>query len=146
MSELLLDNNYTTKVIEFVKSAKNEVRICAYAWRWYEGEPELGIHRLNIELYRARDRGVDVKVLADRTAMPDNLRALGFNVREIEPTRMLHTKAICIDQSTLVLGSHNMTKRAMTDNYEMSIATQEFELLKQFVEYFDRLWSARAGS
>ena len=141
--EIILDNNYANKARAFVATAHSEIRLCAYAWRWYDSEPELPIQRLNIDLLTSAKRGVSIRALVDTEAMAAKFRALGFDVRAVQPTRMLHTKAICIDTRTLILGSHNLTKRANTDNYEMSVAIQEYEAVAQFVEYFDRLWSAR---
>ena len=141
--EIILDNNYADKAKAFVLSAHSEIRVCAYAWRWYDSEPALPIQQLNIEMLRARARGVSLRALVDTEAMALRFRALGFDVRAVQPTRMLHTKAICIDTATLILGSHNLTKRANTDNYEMSVAIQEFEAVAQFAAYFDRLWGAR---
>lgn len=141
--EIILDDNYAEKAKTFVLSAHAEIRLCAYAWRWYDSEPALPVQQLNLELLRARARGVSLRALVDTEAMALRFRALGFDVRSVQPTRMLHTKAICIDTVTLILGSHNLTKRANSDNYEMSVAIQEFEAVAQFAAYFDRLWGAR---
>lgn len=142
-TELIIDNDYAAKAREFVMDAHGEIRLCAYAWRWYENEPEIDIQKLNIELLRAKIRGVHVRCLVDTEAMELRFATLGFDVRCVVNTRMLHTKAIGIDDKTLILGSHNMTKRATTDNYEMSIATQEFHVVAGFNDYFDRMWSSR---
>lgn len=141
--ELILDNSYTGKAAEFVRDAQTEIRLCAYAWRWYDTEPELGIQKLNIELLRAQLRGVQVRCLVDTEHMTKTFATLGFNVRSVVNTRMLHTKAIVVDQKTLIVGSHNLTKRANTDNYECSVAVQEPEAVLQFIDYFDRMWISR---
>ena len=117
--------------------------MCAYAWRWYENEPEIGIQKLNIELLLARSRGVKVRCMVDNLTQKERFATLGFDVRSVSNTRMLHTKAFCIDAKTLIIGSHNMTKRATTDNYEMSILTQEPEPCLQFIDYFDKMWDSR---
>lgn len=139
---LILDNKYCSTVIEFIRDAQSEIRLCAYAWRWYIDEPEIPIQQLNIELYRARERGVKVRCLVDTAATAQMLRDIGFNVRYISTNRMLHTKAIGIDAKTLVIGSHNLTKRASTDNYELSLVTQEPQVLLGYNDYFDRMWQA----
>lgn len=139
-NELILDNSYTLKTMEFIKDAKSEIRLCAYAWRWYRNEPQIGIQKFNIELLRAHQRGVRVRCLVNNYAMFKCFTTLGFKCRYVDRTRMLHTKALVIDTKTLVLGSHNLTKRANSDNFEASIATQEFEMIAQFSEYFDRMW------
>ena len=141
--EIILDNNYANKARSFVMDATSEIRLCASAWRWYDAEPALPIQQFNVELLRAALRGVQVRVLVDTEAMARKFKLLGFEVRAVQPTRMLHTKAIVIDRHTLILGSHNLTKRANTDNYEMSVALQDFEAVEQFINYFDRLWLSR---
>ena len=140
-TELILDNAYILKAAEFIKDAKSEVRLCAYAWRWYRNEPEIGIQKFNIELLRAHSRGVRVRCLVNNFAMFKYFTTLGFKCRYVDRTRMLHTKALAIDNKTLILGSHNLTKRANSDNFEASIATQEFEVVAQFSEYFDSMWA-----
>ena len=142
-TQLIIDNEYAKIAADFVRSAQSEIRLCAYAWRWYENEPEIDIQKLNIELYRARLRGVKVRALVDTETMMRTFTTLGFDVRSVINTRMLHTKAIGIDMKTLMIGSHNMTKRATTDNYEMTILSQEFQVVQSYVDYFDRLWDSR---
>lgn len=141
-TSLILDNKYCDTVIKFIRDAQSEIRLCAYAWRWYIDEPEIPIQQLNIELYRARERGVKVRCLVDTAATAQMLRDLNFNVRYISTNRMLHTKAIGIDEKTLVIGSHNLTKRASTDNYELSLLTQEAQVVLGYNDYFDRMWQA----
>lgn len=143
-TRLILDNDYTAQAIDIVKSAKTEIRLCAYAWRWYENEPEIGIQKLNVELLRAVRRGVIVHALVDTAALCARFSALGFDCRSVVNNRMLHTKAICVDRRSLIVGSHNLTKRANTDNYEISVLTQDFEPLEQFITYFDKMWASRA--
>lgn len=142
-NELIFDGAYTAAVIDVVKGARSEIRLCAYAWRWYGNEPELGIQKLNTEIFKARDRGVRVRCLVDTEKMVQRFKSLGFDVRAVENTKMLHTKAVAADLNALVLGSHNLTKRANNDNYEISIITREFEAVQQFATYFDKLWGAR---
>jgi len=142
-TKLILDNDYTTQAIDIIKAAKVEIRLCAYAWRWYENEPEIGIQKFNIELLRAKQRGVIVRCLVDTDAIRARFSALGFNCRAVANNKMLHTKALCVDHKTLVVGSHNLTKRANTDNYEISVMTQDFEPLEQFITYFDAMWRSR---
>lgn len=142
-TEIILDNNYAKKAKSFIESAVSEIRICAYAWRWYDSEPELEIQQFNLELLKACRRNLQVRILVDTEAMSKKFNDLGFQTRAVQNTRMLHTKAIVIDRKTLIIGSHNLTKRANSDNYELSVAIQEFEPVEQFINYFDRIWQSR---
>lgn len=140
---LVLDDEYVPAAMELLESTSVEVRMCAYAWRWYSQEPEIGIQQLNIALYRLRERGVRVRALVDTETMRRTFAELGFETRSVVNTRMLHTKAICGDADKLLIGSHNLTKRANTDNYECSVAIGDFEAIQQFIKYFDALWNSR---
>lgn len=142
-TELVIDSKYCNIVREFVDAAKGEILICAYAWRWYENDPASEIQMLNASLMSARMRGVNIRVLAESQIIRDKLRALGVTVKGVERNRMMHTKAFCIDERTLIIGSHNLTKRATSQNYEMSILTQEFQVIDAFKTYFEAVWSTR---
>lgn len=142
-TELIIDSKYCDIVREFVDAAKGEILICAYAWRWYENDPAAEIQKLNSSLMAARLRGVNIRVLAESQIIRDRLRALGVQVKGVERNRMMHTKAFCIDSRTLIIGSHNLTKRATSQNYEMSIMTQEFQVVDAFMTYFEAVWSTR---
>jgi len=142
-THLIIDGNFVDELIPIIQGAKFEIRLCAYAWRWYMTEPELAMQKFNVALLRKSMSGCKIKILVDNNSMKDTFKKLGFNVRAVEPTKMLHTKAICCDRDSLVIGSHNLTKRAGCDNYEMSLVTQEYEPIAQFCEYFDAMWSSR---
>lgn len=143
-STLVINDAYLDRLISEIKKAKYQIRICAYAWRWYTDEPELAIQKFNVALLQKMLYGVKVRILCDTMAQRAIFKAHGFDVRTIERTKTLHTKAVCIDADTLAIGSHNLTKRASTDNYEMTIFTTEFEPVAQFIECFDKMWVAYA--
>lgn len=142
-TQLVIDSAYCDVAIALIKSAKSEIRLCAYAWRWYDMEPEIGIQKLNVALLHAIRRGVIVRCLVDTETMKNTFTTLGFTARAVHPTRMLHTKAIEADTAGLLIGSHNLTKRANTDNYEASVLSREYEICAQFATYFDKMWDSR---
>lgn len=144
--ELILDRAFTAKAQSFIDDAEREVRLCAYAWRWYANEPQIDIQKFNVSLLRAVQRGVRIKCLVNNFSMYSYFTSLGFTCRFVDRTRMLHTKAIVIDTKTLILGSHNLTKRANTDNFEASVAIQDYEVVQQFSTYFDKMWEVSNAS
>lgn len=139
---LILNDEYVGAAQALLKTAVSEVRICAYAWRWYENEPEVGIQQINMALYALRGRGVVVRAIVDTLYIKQQMEALGFAVRCIETNRTLHTKAIGVDTSGLLIGSHNLTKRATCDNIEASVLIHEPAPVIAYNEYFERLWAA----
>lgn len=139
-SQLILDGEYCEAVIPLIRAAKKEISLCMYSWRWYESEPGLGIQQVNIELLRALRRGVHVRCLVDTVQTFTRMSKQGFYVRYVPSNKLMHTKAIMIDQKYLVMGSHNLTKRANHDNYEVSVILNDFEVCTQFSIYFDTIF------
>ena len=144
--ELILDRDFIGKAASFVKGAKSEIRIFAYAWRWYENEPELDIQKFNVEVLKATRRGVKVRAIVDTFAIFKEMSARGIACRYLQPVRTLHTKAIAIDDSAVIIGSHNLTKFATTSNFEASVATNDYTTNKQFRLYFDTMWDVCCAS
>lgn len=140
-NEVILNNEYAQKTIEIIRQAKSEILICAYAWRWYEKEPETDIQKINVEIVRAKRRGVRIRAIVDNSKILQLIKKQGVDCRYIGNERMLHAKAICIDEKTLIIGSHNLTKRAIQENIEMSIQTYELEPILQFKTYFEKIWN-----
>jgi cardiolipin synthase len=86
-------------------------------------------------------RGLDTRVmipkksdshlvdLAARSYFQPLLKA-GVRVFEYQP-RMLHTKALLIDEAFAILGSANFDNRSFTTNFEMSMAVHESHIARE---------------
>lgn len=140
--ELIVDQKYCRQVIQAIKSAKYQILICSYSWKTYPNEPEREIQKVYTEIARAVARGVSVRVLADKYTQIRPLLDANAECRYIGKYLTMHTKAVCIDKETLLLGSHNLTARANEHNHELSIKTSEPEVLYQFAEYFNAIWNS----
>lgn len=145
-TKLVLDRSFLDLLIPAIKNAKSSITVCAYAWRWYGFEPELAIQKFNSAVLQAMRRGVSVRVITDNLTTSEQLNVLGFDAVHIGFKVVLHTKSIQIDENVLIIGSHNLTKSATSDNYEASIFTSDTETNLQFAEYFNRLWRAAHAS
>lgn len=145
-TQLILNNNWSNMVLPIIKDAKNNIKICAYAWRWYPNEPEIDIQKFNSVLLKKAKNGVVINALVDKIITKDIFNSLGIKCRNLNSNKMVHTKAICVDDKYLILGSHNLTKRATFDNLEISVIINDFETVQQFVKYFTTLWGSSATS
>lgn len=101
-------------------------------------------------LTSAAMRGLDTRVmipansdshlvdLAARSYFEPLLKA-GVRVFEYQP-RMLHTKALLVDEAFAILGSANFDNRSFATNFEMSIAVHEAHIAKELeqVWYIDQ--------
>ena len=143
--QLLIDNDFITKAIEIVKNATRSINICAYAWRWYENAPEKQIQQLNTLLVQKARAGVTVNAILDQRSQALKISGYGITTKTYPTDRAMHTKAILVDDGTLIIGSHNLTERGTAENYETSILTTDKETCYQFADYFRRMWQNYAG-
>lgn len=143
--ELIIDGAYADRAVKAINDAQTDIRICAYDWRWYDGNPEISIQRLNIAIIKAVKRGLRVKALVNSEQNYLILKALGVDCRFVGSERILHVKAISVQETCLLIGSHNMTKRANSANYEASVIIFEPDVIIQFNEYFDNIWEYSQG-
>lgn len=144
-TELIIDGNYADRARKAIAGADSDIRICAYDWRWYDGEPDAGIQRLNVAIMRAIHRGLNVRALVNSEENYMQLKGLGVDCKFVGSEKMLHVKGISIQNDCLLLGSHNMTKRANTRNYECSVVIFEPEIIMQFNTYFYGIWEYAQG-
>lgn len=141
-TKIVLDKSYGDEAVKMINRAEKDIRVLAYAWRWYPEEPETEVQKINSAIMRALTRGVKVRAICSTRAMALVLCRYGIEARYCTEGRTVHTKAIGTDDRQIMLGSHNLTKRALLQNYEMSMYTTEYEPVVQFSTYFDKMYEA----
>jgi phosphatidylserine/phosphatidylglycerophosphate/cardiolipin synthase-like enzyme len=105
------------------------------------------INDLLLALVAARQRGVEVCVGLDQGLVygttdrdPKNdaaaawLTAHGITVVWDEKNRTSHAKILLVDDQVAIIGSHNWTRAALTDNREVSVLITDGEQLAQIRE------------
>lgn len=85
--------------------------------------------RFNLADCRAKAQDIEaLKLLLDRGA-------------QVKGVKGLHSKLYIFDKSTVILGSANLTKRALGVNHELGVMIREPEAVNTCAGYFDRMWS-----
>lgn len=72
------------------------------------------------------------------------LRALITANARVRGVRNLHAKMYLFGNSRAIITSCNLTKAALSQNYELGIVAEDADLIVKCQEYFDKLWQ-RAG-
>jgi len=114
----------------------------------------MAIHKA---LLKAAARGVDVRILTNLQAGPNlgahinlisarNLIFGGCQVRGLDRPRIIHAKTCIIDSERVILGSHNITNKAISSNYEVSIFFIDQYFARILEERFYKLWSISSTS
>ena len=126
---------YLATALRTLSAAQYRITVVMYVIRY---DPDGPIAALLQALSDAAARGVDVRVVMDqgrdwKTQEPDDkhveamtwLRTHGVTVLLDELDRTTHVKAIVVDGRTLLLGSHNWTRYALTQNREWSVVLDD---------------------
>ena len=102
---------------------------------------------LLLKLVEAKNRGVDIKVVVDDVTLRSYpktiqyLKANGIPVR-LDPKGGVttHAKIVIVDGEWIIIGSHNWTESALSNNNEYSVLIRSKSLAAKVEEYFDGLW------
>lgn len=100
----------------------------------------------------AASRGIEVRALLDASDWaPEitrkNTSALsyflehGIEVKFDDPAHTLHAKLIIVDRTTVILGSSNWNRYALTEHRQADVLIQESSIGAFYADYFDVLWS-----
>ncbi|MBI2202003.1 MAG: hypothetical protein HYU43_08710, partial [Armatimonadetes bacterium] len=81
-------------------------------------------------------------VAAANYATAQRLAAAGCRIRLGPPNQTFHAKILIVDRSIAFVGSHNITRGALTFNRELTSCTQVKELVNRVGHYFNQLWYA----
>ena len=102
--------------------------------------------RLTEAILTAHRRGVAVRILTDDCKSADlgsdieRLAAAGLPVRVDRSPYHMHHKFAIFDGNVLLTGSYNLTVGAARDNQENLIVTDDPNLVRPFMDTFERLW------
>src|SRR5215207_9862545 len=107
-------------------------------------------------LFRARDRGVTVRVLLEKdpyggsNQQPEIFEILsegGIQVRwNTAASRFSHVKLIVVDQKVAMIMNLNLTYSALTRNRELAVITTDPAQVEHASRIFDNDWQGKDGS
>ena len=128
-------DNCSLVIANSIDQAKKEIFVAAYSFT------DMHIAKA---LIKAKQRGVDVKVLIDRSQIDNNIFAVSFlqknNVYvkvDYQPA-IAHNKTMIIDGTTVITGSYNYTYSANEKNAENVLIIQDKNLTKLYIENWRR--------
>ncbi len=139
-------------ITDCVRNASISMDIIQFEWKWYHHDHDSSIQQLSYEVLQAARRKVAVRVLLNKEHPRHPLNSINKNtilklqeagaLAKFGPSSPItHAKIWIIDQEITVLGSHNMSRRAVTVNDEASIKIVAREVAVEFTRYFETLWN-----
>lgn len=143
---LLKNQEYFSALTAAIDEAKSEIIMSFFLFK-------AGVHKNSLpdrvlsRLVRAAQKGVKVTVILEKTGGNDRnldaenkrtkkfLEEKGVQVYFDSPQKTTHTKLVVIDESLVLLGSHNLTQSALKYNNEMSLLINRPDLAKEARAY-----------
>lgn len=129
------DGNSLDLVLQGIRSAKKSIHVAAYS---FTSKP------IAAALIAAKNRGVEVRVVADQKSSKDDysvtgyIAAKGIQVRTDGNYAIFHQKFIVIDGVSLETGSFNFSSSAATRNSENVLVLWN---VPQIAQTYETKWS-----
>lgn len=136
----IISNDFPKVVIPLLDSAMHAIDIIVFDWRFYKHDPACSVSQFNMAIARAVQRGITVRCLVQSAAVVNQLKLIGVKARMIHTKRILHTKLLMVDGKKVIIGSHNYTQNAFTNNHEASLFVVLANAVNGLTEYFNNLY------
>jgi phosphatidylserine/phosphatidylglycerophosphate/cardiolipin synthase-like enzyme len=124
-------------VVKTIESAKASIRVAAYS---FTSKP------ISLALLGAHKRGVDVRLVVDKSNATARYTAATFLANQGVPVRVdyryaiMHDKFVVVDGETVETGSFNFTAAAEQKNAENVIVLHDLRVAKTYEAEWERLW------
>lgn len=142
--DFLIGEQFPDKVIPLINQSKKSIKIIVFEWVWYPNNATKSIQLFNQAIVRARNRGVNIEVVANSAKIVKILRDLKINAKKLSTRKLIHSKVMIIDEKDVVIGSHNYTQNAFTSNFEVSVYIKDAENIKILLTHFNYLYNLSA--
>ncbi len=144
-------DKYFEATLNEISSAKSSIQVVMYLVSISPDQPESQVNQLMTALIKAKERGVGVKVILDQNinfesessedAVTSNKNQKAYELLKKNNVSVFfdtsdtytHSKAIIIDNETVILGSTNWSTAALTRNNEANVLIRSKELAQSIL-------------
>lgn len=145
-NSLILNHEFHTRISAEIQRAEKEILVGVYQAKLYPENPRALTQKILIELLKAQNAGVSVKIITDFPDSAEKLRAMGFAVVSTVGDVRFHSKFYIFDESSAIVGSHNLTESALKTNREVSYYFTEPENVDRLRAEFLEIWGRNGGA
>jgi len=137
INELLLGNEFPDYAIKLINNARVCIDILVYEWRFYPDEPANPTQRFTNAIIAAKDRGVKVRAAIGKAPFSSIQQQTQIPIRVLPGSFKVHSKVMIIDRQIAIFGSHNYSLSAFTTNHEISLVTDDIEIVTELFNYIN---------
>lgn len=140
-TRIAIGREYADLLVSLIDQAKFSISILMFDWRWYKEDFSNPMSMINHALIRAVRRGVVVQALTNYAPVVEQLKEVGILAKKWDSRKLLHAKIVIFDKKQVLMGSHNFTTKALTDNIEVSTLYESEDVVNRLEIYFESLWA-----
>jgi DNA uptake protein ComE-like DNA-binding protein len=150
---VLFGYEYFLQVPGLLRAAASSIEVCMFHIAYTSDKHPT--RKLLDALVEARQKGLAVRVLLDQDRKADPyastiingpakkyLEEHGVSCKFDRQERLLHSKYLIIDNSLLIIGSHNWSAGSFFQYDDLSLAVRSPELAAQQISRFNAFWDA----
>lgn len=134
------DENIEEIIIDTIRGAKNEICI---AMAYFMSDILID------ELYRAKDKGINIKVIIDNNDKNNNSKLRIFNICNVlriaevksKYKNIMHNKYCIIDNKIVIDGSYNWSKAAKYNEEHIIIIIEANEVAQMYTNNFNKIFN-----
>lgn len=126
-----------SKLISVLSRARTSLDVCVFT---------INCHELANSVVHLHKKGVVVRILTDNEQIGshgsqiEKFRREGIQVRHDLSSFFMHHKFVIVDNETLINGSFNWTRQAVTGNRENVMILNNCGVVGSFHKEFEKLW------
>ena len=102
-NSLILNHEFSARIIREINRAEKEILVGVYQAKPYPENPRALTQKILIELLKAQDNGLTVKIITDFSDSAQMLRNMGFDVVSTVGDVRFHSKFYIFDESSSAL-------------------------------------------
>jgi phosphatidylserine/phosphatidylglycerophosphate/cardiolipin synthase-like enzyme len=152
MGMVILDNNFLAIATPLIINSKEEILLSSFKLEFTDRPRGKNLYNFFLALFAARARGVKVSVLfnwhADRKSVAKTnfnagceLKNKNITVKFLPNNRCCHSKLLIIDDEFALVGSHNLSVKSTTENFEISYLVTEKPEIKNLKEIYYKIFT-----
>ena len=137
------DGKCGQRIVNRINTAKERVYVAAFSFT---------SKHIAKALLRARQKGLDVRILLDAGQWKENnsrghfLREQGLQVRYDAGHKLMHSKYMVIDDDIVITGSYNFTNSAEYNNAENVLVLRDEKIADRYLEDWKTHWDHGTSS
>ncbi|MBS3735602.1 MAG: phospholipase D-like domain-containing protein [Candidatus Bipolaricaulota bacterium] len=148
------NRTYYDELLSTVRDAESSIRVMMATANYYPEYPDGLQNRLYDALVDAKGRGVNVKIILDKSDWSGEitktnretaqyLRDRGLRVKFDDPEVTTHSKTVIVDEEVVLLGSSNWNFPTYTETYQANLKLVSGEVGRFYGRFFDAAWRGK---